>query len=190
MTAEVWAAIATMMTVATGVLAWWAANKAAVAAATMTEIEARRLQRESRPDIQITLTSVGQRGHLELLLTGPQGTEQVRVTRLEIQDTRPWTAPVTNIKLEDLTPHVRGPYQFEGRLTGQAEGGRTVEPFTLTIGYKHVFALALTSPPPISGIESADWARDNHELPIRLKLTCTQPGFKPWDYIREVEAQP
>jgi hypothetical protein len=179
-----------MMTVVTGVLAWWAARRAAEAAAAMTEIEKRRLQRETRPEIQITLTTAGQRGHLEFLLTGPQGIEQVRVTLLEIQDTRPWTNPVTNIKLEDLTPHVRGPYQFDGGLKGQTEGGRTVEPFTLTIGYKHVCALGRTSPPPALEVTPAAWAADNHGLPIRLKLTCTQPGFEPWDYIREADVQP
>lgn len=162
-----------------------AAEKSAAAAEAMTAIERERRQRDNRPDISIMYTPlIGVGGaELELLLIGPHGVEEVRVDRLEIQDSEPWKGSIVSGSTgEELTVHVRGPYEFRSELTGQAAGGRTVEPFTLIVGYPHKLSLKATSPPQ-DLIPREVWQRNIHTLPLRVAMECTQEGYEPWRYV-------
>lgn len=162
-----------------------AAEKSAAAAEAMTAIERERRHRDNRPDISIKHTPFLSGGtQLELLLTGPHGVEEVRVERLVIQDSEPWANPVVQGPTrEELAVYVRGPYEFMGKLEGQKSGGRSVEPFTLIVGYPHKLVLKVTSPPPNSKIPESVWRQDVHVLPLRVAVECTQEGYEPWRYV-------
>ncbi|WP_344918215.1 hypothetical protein [Streptosporangium oxazolinicum] len=157
MDATDWSAVIAGIALVAGTIvsaaSWMAARRSAAAAESMTAIERERRHRDDRPVISITCIPVmGGGSELELLLTGPQGVEAAKVERLEIQDGEPWANPVApGATREELAVHVRGPYEFKSGLKGQTSGGRTVEPFTLTVGYPHKLLLRETSPPLNSG---------------------------------------
>ncbi|MFC3986809.1 hypothetical protein [Streptosporangium jomthongense] len=162
-----------------------AAEKAVEAAEAMTAIERERRHRDNRPDISIKHTPILSGGaQMELLLTGPHGVEEVRVERLVIQDSEPWANPVIQSPTrEELAVYVRGPYEFVGKLEEQKSGGRTVEPFTLIVGYPHKLLLKETSPPPNSKIPENIWRQDVHSLSLRVAVECVQEGYEPWRYV-------
>lgn len=169
------------------ILSWLAALRATEAAETMSRLEKDRQHRDARPQIDITCTPVLATGgaYLELMLTGPQGVEEVHVSLLQIQDSQPWANPVVaGPSREELAMHVRGPYEFQEKLDGQRNGGRTVEPFTLVVGYPHKLVLKTTHAPLNSGIPEKTWEQDVNGMKLRLALECTQDGFdEPWRYV-------
>jgi hypothetical protein len=92
---------------------------------------------------------------------------------------------------EELAVHVRGPYEFQEKLEGQSDGGRTVEPFTLVVGYPHKLVLKATHAPLNSGIPEKTWQQDVNGMKLRLALECTQDGFaEPWRYVHPASLPP
>lgn len=181
MSAEAWSAVAAAISalggvaaVVVAVYAWRAAQRAADAAAAMTEIERRRLHHDMAPEFGVSFdpADVGDHGTLLVRFVGPPTLVEVSIG-LRVRNDRKRVPVVTGKATpEELDAQLWGPYRFT--MGHYREAG----PFDLQVGDGQQFDLSKTSAPHWT---TEAWWKDNIEgKPVRLALQCTHPGFEPW----------
>ena len=207
----IWAAVGSLATVATAIIATVAAsqsrhssaqaNEAAASASRATEvltaIEGGRRHDELTPEFELELTPRGQ-GTAELRVTFSGGRlvelDQVTLTILDETGTDHWAHGLPQgVTQEEAEAFVWGPWQFNTGASAQVISNRQTRPRAYSrVSGKTWDRLALERTRPghwMTGTSQEQWQGQHDDL-LRIQIIAVKDGYDPWIEIREVSNPP
>lgn len=162
---------------------WWAAHRANETSRAVAKIERDRWHAELTPIFDIEIKgSNHQHPSLDVQLRGPVQLLHLDSVHISIanddhdrSDALP--GPVTQAQVD---AQVWGPYRFSA--DGTDANGRAIAAVPMIVGRGRPFALEKTRAPHWWEGDDVDarWIRQYNGKPLRLVITCTREGHRPW----------
>lgn len=170
-----------------GGASWLAAKRSNKTAEIIARIERDRWQAENEPEFDIKITRI-QSDHatLDVQLKGPHRLRELDEITIEVlasdDNMRDPQFAGRGPTAEDVANHTWGPLRFTPGVDGADRYGKTVGPFSLTVGRGRPFAIERTRPPlwQEGNERNERWRQQWSGKPLKLRLTCTREGHEPW----------
>jgi hypothetical protein len=171
-----------------------AGRDSADSAVVVAGLEGDREHRALVPELRFRLTvqhgepaRPGATARLVVVLDGPPDLDGMAVA---IRDDRPDRAPVVagGPNAAEIAATVWGPWRFRPGADLATAGGREVPARPLRRREQLVFALEAAPVPHWATPEH--WVSDHADAPLRLAITCTRDGYRPWVLHEDVRPEP
>jgi hypothetical protein len=202
--ASTWAAIGAFGTVATTVVAAWAARqsrnaaiKANEAAGSLAAIELQRHHDEIAPefDLRFVVTGRSQANLRVALVGGLESLDEVTFTILDETGKDHWAGGLPGrLTQEEAEAFVWGPWEFNAMAAHQVVSNRQSRSRAYSrVTGKNWDLLPLRRTEPghwMTTYSQQQWQDEYQDQPIRLLITSRRSGYEPWTQLREAVTEP
>lgn len=165
-------------------------RQASQAATTLAGIERDRWHTELSPIFEIAChrSPVSERATLVLTLTGPPGLDRLDGVAVAVRDDQPRKPTGIGPPADEISKVIWGPCRFVPSVDQADKLGRAVPSLPLDKMVRTPLALEPSLVPHWH--DHSTWRRQYADHPLRLTITGTREGHKPWMIPRDVPIEP